>query len=67
MEEASSTVSALDQFSGCLHERGERANVELCPQTVLPFYLTQYWKISIHSFSLLFFCLFFFPVDKHRL
>lgn len=51
MKEASTTVSALDQFSGCLRERGERANVELCPQMVLPFYLRQYWKISIHSFS----------------
>ena len=64
MEDASSTVSALDQFSGCLHERGERANAELCPQVVVPFYLRQYWRISIHSFS---FFSFFFPVDKHRL
>lgn len=33
-------------------EKGERANVELCPQMVLPSYLRQYWKISFHSFSL---------------
>lgn len=61
MKEASTTVSALDQFSGCSRERGERANVELCPQMVLPFYLRQYWKISIHSFS--FFSFFFLWIN----